>query len=394
MTTDEPASAEPGAARPASPTVGFLELFYDLVFVASTMVLSNAFSERLMWAWAGMCSLIFALVWMLWFHTTLLMNVEREDDFGHRTLVLTQMFLIAMTTLTFVDRDATNNDYLGLAYGGAVLTLAAMNHRVISRRPEVAAWARGRRNRLVFAGLLLMVNTVLPDWADVIVLLVALVIVVVPSGLGSTRREQRPVIDRHHLAERAALLTLIMCGEAFVKVALVVSSGSISGDDVVSIVVEFVVVFALFWTYFDDVPQAGIRRGVVAGELWVLSHLPLQIGIVGIAVGMSKFLQVEAGHVHDEVVAILGCSWVLVYGGLALVGVLGERRPVAPMLALRLGTLAVAVTLALVDWYLAWMPPELFVTLLAALTVGHAVAAAWLRKGTFVLAPGSAATGH
>ena len=31
--------------RTASPTVGFLELFYDLVFVASTMVLSNAFSE-------------------------------------------------------------------------------------------------------------------------------------------------------------------------------------------------------------------------------------------------------------------------------------------------------------------------------------------------------------
>ena len=102
-----------------APTVGFLELFYDLVFVASTMVLSNAFSERLTWRWAGVCAIVFALVWLLWFHTTLLMNVERRDDFGHRTLVLVQMFLIAMTTLAFVDRNYTATDYLGGTYGAA-----------------------------------------------------------------------------------------------------------------------------------------------------------------------------------------------------------------------------------------------------------------------------------
>ena len=63
------------------------------------------------------------LVWLLWFHTTLLMNVERRDDFGHRTLVLVQMFLIAMTTLAFVDRSYTATDYLGGTYGAAVVVV-------------------------------------------------------------------------------------------------------------------------------------------------------------------------------------------------------------------------------------------------------------------------------
>ncbi len=36
-------------------TVGFLELFYDLVFVAATMVISNTFSAA-HWAWAGECA--------------------------------------------------------------------------------------------------------------------------------------------------------------------------------------------------------------------------------------------------------------------------------------------------------------------------------------------------
>jgi low temperature requirement protein LtrA len=373
------------ADRTGSPTVGFLELFYDLVFVASTMVLSNAFSEHLTWAWAGVCALLYVLVWLLWFHTTLLMNVERRDDFGHRTLVLAQMFLIAMTTLTFVDREATNNDLLGISYGLAVLAVAAMYNRVIKKNPAAAAWARHRRNRLLIAGLLLMANTFLPDWADLIVFAIAILLLVVPSGLGSAKRFPLPGVDVHHLSERAALLTLIMCGEAFVKVALVVSNGAVTRADVVAIVVEFIVVFALFWTYFDDVPLAGIRSGPVLGELWVLSHLPLQIGIVAIAIGMSKFLQVTPGHVHDEVVPILGVGWASVYLGLALIGVFGERRPIGPLLALRIGTAALAVLLALLDWYIVWVEPNLFVGLLAAMTVAHTALAARLRRGTTVV---------
>jgi low temperature requirement protein LtrA len=374
-----------GTPEAGSPTIGFLELFYDLVFVASTMVLSNSFSERLTWEWAAVCSLLYALVWMLWFHTTLLMNVERRDDFGHRSLVLIQMFLIAMTTLTFVDREATNNDFLGITYGLGVITVAAMYHRVAGRNRGAAEWAVVRRNRLLVAGLLLMVNTWLPDWADTIVFLFAIAVLAVPSSLGSPRKAPLPRVDVHHLTERAALLTLIMCGEAFVKVALVVSNGSIEQGDVIAIVVEFVVVFALFWTYFDDIPKAGIRKGYGWGELWMLAHLPLQIGIVAIAVGMSKYLQVHDGHVHDEVVGILGAGWVLVYGGLALIGWCGQRRPAGPLLALRAGTAVVALVLALTDWYLFWVEPPLFVGLLAALSVAHAAASAVLRRSTVVV---------
>jgi low temperature requirement protein LtrA len=371
-----------------APTVGFLELFYDLVFVASTMVLSNAFTEDLTWHWAALCSLTFALIWLLWFHTTLLSNVERRDDFGHRSLVLLQMFLIVLTVLAFVDREATNNDFLGLTYGLAVICVAAMYHRIIGVNPGAATWARMRRNRLLFAGLLLMVNTALPDWADTIMFLLAVAVLVVPSSLGTSKRSPLPAIDVHHLSERAALLTLIMCGEAFVKVSLVVSSGSLSHTDVVAIVVEFIVVFALFWTYFDDVPRAGIQPGTVRGEIWILSHLPLQIGVVAIAIGMSKFLDADHG-VHDEVVAILGAGWTAVYVGLALIGAFGQREPKGPLLALRLATAAVAAALALTDWYLFWIEPTTFVAILAALAVIHAVVARRLRESTMVPDPHS-----
>ena len=55
------------AQKPQATPVGFLELFYDLVFVASTMVLSNEFTRDPSWQSAGLCALMFVLLWLLWF---------------------------------------------------------------------------------------------------------------------------------------------------------------------------------------------------------------------------------------------------------------------------------------------------------------------------------------
>ncbi len=387
--TDDAPARRPGlpslpTVHADSPTVGFLELFYDLVFVASTMVLSNAFSEKLTWHWAGVCAIVFALIWLLWFHTTLLMNVERRDDFGHRTLVLVQMFLIAMTTLAFVDRNYTATDYLGGTYGAAVIVVGLMYHRVHKRSEDVADWARLRRNRLLLAGVLMLINSFTDDWVDNIVFLVAIVILVTPTRFGPVKRAPLPRVDVHHLTERAALLTLIMCGEAFVKVSLVVS-GALERSDVTAIVVEFVVVFALFWTYFDDVPLARVRPGNVTAELWMLAHLPLQLGIVAMAVGMSKFLQVQ-DHVYYESIIILSVAFVMIYGGLAAIGLLGDRHPYRPLLLLRLATAGVAVAAGSLFWNRGWEPSP-FLAILAALAVVHAVVAYRLRLRT-VVAPG------
>jgi low temperature requirement protein LtrA len=370
----------------ASPTVGFLELFYDLVFVASTMVLSNAFSEDLTWGWAAVCAIVFALIWLLWFHTTLLMNVERRDDFGHRTLVLVQMFLIAMTTLAFVDRNFTASDYLGGTYGAAVIVVGLMYHRVHRRSEDVNEWARLRRNRLLIAGALMLVNSFTDDWIDNVVFVLAIVILVTPTRFGPVKRAPLPRVDVHHLTERAALLTLIMCGEAFVKVSLVVS-GELDRTDVLAIVVEFVVVFALFWTYFDDVPLARVRPGNVSAELWMLAHLPLQLGIVALAVGMSKFLQIQ-DHVYYEAIVILSAAFALIYGGLAGVGLLGQRLPRRPLLVLRLATVAVAVVVGAAFWNRGWEPSP-YLAVLAVLAVAHAFVAYRLRRSTTVV-PGDA----
>ena len=145
-----------------------------------------------------------------------------------------------------------------------------------------------------------------------------------------------------------------------------------SRTDVTAIVVEFVVVFALFWTYFDDVPLARVRQGKATAELWMLAHLPLQLGIVAMAVGMSKFLQVQ-DHVYYESIIILSVAFALIYGGLAAIGLLGDRHPYRPLLLLAAGDgggwRSPAGSLF---WNRGWEPSP-FLAILAALAVAHAV---------------------
>jgi len=377
-----------------SSPVGFLELFYDLVFVASTMVLSNKFSQRPTWESAGLCSLMFVLVWLLWFHTTVLMNIDRRDDITQRALMFLQMFLIFILTLEFVDRSVTNPDLVGLIYTAAVFVLALAYHRVVNKEGGTGDWARGRRNRLILAGFLMIAAFIIPDRAAFIIWAVAIMLLIVPTSGAHSRGLPTEALDEHHLTERAALLTLVVIGEAFLKVALVVSEGSMDWSDISAIVVLFAILFALFSIYFDDIPRAGIRSGIFAGEVWLLSHLVLQLGVIAFAIGMSKYLQVaDQGHVQHYAIIVLCVAFVGIFGGLAGIGLLGNRTPKEPLLVLRVVTIVLAVGGAFVAWYGTVVSPVVCVIFLMVLAMAHAFIDEFLQRSTTVpmhsgIAPG------
>ena len=104
---------------------------------------------------------------------------------------------------------------------------------------------------------------------------VAIVLVAIPAlGCRVGGLAGATPLDEAHLVERLGLLTIIVIGESFVKVSLVVSDGHLDGIDVLVLVALFVAVFAIWWAYFDDIPEAGIRDGVAA-SIGVAARPPL-----------------------------------------------------------------------------------------------------------------------
>lgn len=380
-------SGTAGGHESHAPPVGFLELFYDLIFVASTMVLSNEFASDPTWGSARACGLMFVLVWLLWFHTTVLMNVERRDDLGQRGLIFAQMFLIFIVTLVFAQRDSTV-DLVGAVYLLPVLVVAYSHHRLTGEPNPVGAWARARRNRLILAGLVVLAGVVVPDGPDSILYAVAILLLIVPTSLSSQEGMPVPEIDSHHLTERAALLTLIVMGETFVKSALVISGSSLAVYDVIALVVLFVILFGLFSSYFDDVPKAGVRPGALAGELWLLSNLVVQFSIVALAVGVSKYLQLDDAPVPTKAVVILMISYTGIFLGLALISAFDQRVPRWTTVRVHLAAAGIALAAGGLTLAFSQVTPGAFLIILALVSIADALLSLRARAGTVVLPPG------
>jgi low temperature requirement protein LtrA len=192
-------------------------------------------------------------------------------------------------------------------------------------------------------------------------------------------------LDEAHLVERLGLLTIIVMGESFVKVSLVVSDGHLDGIDVLVLVALFVAVFAIWWSYFDDIPDAGIRDGIAASIGWLLGHLFFQLFLVGVAIAYAKWLQLEIKDEFDGERALLGAApYVGTVLSLAVIGVCTRRVPQRALLALRCGTALVVLALGILNWRALDLDFETDAIALSTLALIHSVLAARLQRSTRV----------
>lgn len=317
--------------RRGEPPPAALELFYDLVFVAAVVVLSDSFShspslEDLAWL-----SVVFVAIWLIWMQTALLFNrcSGRPALATHdlmRVGVLAQMLLLILAAVAASDGVLRHSEYVGPLLAAILGVLAAMHALVAWKAPELADFARRRIAGAVAAAVVFAATPLYPDPGYLVFWAVGAVLVVAPA-LQPDPMGRRA--DAEHLVERFAAFTVIMLGESFVKAGLTASEGRMQGLDLICLVGTFVVVFAIWWLYFAEVPSAGPPRGHAAHTTWMLVHLPLHLCIVGVAVGVSKVITGDRTTLEPEVVPYLTVPLVGVLVGLAALELLsGDGRVV------------------------------------------------------------------
>jgi low temperature requirement protein LtrA len=118
--------------------------------------------------------------------------------------------------------------------------------------------------------------------------------------LPTTRRLQARIPpDTHHLPERFGLFTIIVLGEAFIKVISHASEVELHRANALYGALALVVAASLWWIYFDNVKGSVVRRTRFAGQVWVYTHLPLVAAITAFGVGANKVVLLEPGHLLD-----------------------------------------------------------------------------------------------
>jgi low temperature requirement protein LtrA len=352
----EDASVAGSGAGPARTTVlavSWLELFYDLVMVAAIIVFSHEVSLDPTTHNILKTIAIFCVLWWVWLITTLLVNVDPTMNTVRRGLLFSQMLTMVLLIIVGSHTETQWRDPLSSMIG-VLLLLVAILHEVTRRtRPELAAFAVPRRNAFVVAAALAALSGLAPPVGASIMWGVIAVLLVVPVLFDRfDQGVDRPASNLEHLADRLAALTTIVLGESFIRVALTTSGRHLYEINFIIVCLEFVVVCSLWIAYFDDVAVAGMPGGRRRQRWWLLSHLPLHIGIIGTAVGLGAFATFrQSNDLTDPDIRFLTAPLVLAFLALCAVGLCSSRVPKAPLLIERLVTAAVLVVVAYVTWY-------------------------------------------
>jgi low temperature requirement protein LtrA len=294
-------------------TATWLELFFDLCFVAAIAALADGLHSdptlQGLWHFAA----LFVPVWWAWMEFTWFATAWDNDDLLHRLGMLVAMLLVIVLAAGIPRVYEGNDDLFVMAYVGLQAVLVVMFARVL---PHAGDAHRFARNYLIgdAVGGLIMLSSLLVDpplrywvWAVAVLELMA-------APIFAVRAYEGQPFDSRHIPERYGLFTIIVLGESVVVVAARLGDVRLDGGAIASALLGFGIAAAIWWSYFETVSSTSLsRERVGASFLWGYGHLMGFAGIAAAAIGVE--LAIEAGAAADHGLSL--ATRLMLCGGIA-----------------------------------------------------------------------------
>ncbi|MCK6578824.1 MAG: low temperature requirement protein A [Anaerolineae bacterium] len=281
--------------------VGWLELFYDLVYVATIVQLGNKLSEDVSVEGFISFALLFIPIWWVWMGTTFYYTRFNADDLVHRGLVFLQIVTISALAISVYDGLGETSVGFAIAYAVARLLLVAMYLRASYFVPQARVLANRYAIGFASAAALWLISVFVPPPLRFVLWIVGLLIDFgTPLSPASVRLQRKLPPSAHHLPERMGLFTIIVFGESFIKVIGGYTGHAIEASTALIGFLGLVVVGGLWWIYNETVAERGVvwrRAGV---QTYIYGHLPLQLSLVMLAVGIYKLVTQHSDVLPDK----------------------------------------------------------------------------------------------
>lgn len=294
----------------------WLELFYDLVFVAAIAQLATKLSGEYSIRGVLEFAALFFPVWWAWIGHTFYSTRFDSDDTIQRLLTLLQMVFIASLAIHVPKGLSEHATGFALSYFGVRAILVAQYWRagkhILEARPLTSRYARG----FGVAALLWLLSVFLPaPWKFGLWAIAIAIDFLTPLAAGALHAKIPPHFS--HLPERFGLFTIIVLGEAIVVVVQGTSKQQLAGTSTISALCGMIVAFSLWWIYFNDVRAAEELEVKTSGEVssyqtWLYTHLPLTMAITAAAVGVKHILTLESGEQLPAIENWIFCASVAI----------------------------------------------------------------------------------
>jgi low temperature requirement protein LtrA len=357
-------------ATDAARKVTWLELFFDLIFVAAVAQVAEPLREHYSVAGVVRFTLLFALIWWAWTGATVFATRFDGADGVQRALTLVQIFVVAAMAANAGDElDTRSSAGFTAAYAALRLVLVAQYFRarhLPRARPFTTRYIVGHG----LAAVIWLSSALVPAPSRYVLWTIALIIDFGTPWLALPHSLEVPP-DGSHLPERFGLFTLILLGEAVVAVMHGMKSHEAwPPAAAISAFLAMGLLFLIWWWYFDGVKAASERhvRGrtdTMRFHVWTYAHFPLYVGLVVTGVGAQRIVTAASREMLPAVDSVLGVGGAcLATVAMAVVAVTSQRmRSGARLLT---GALAISAASGVAGVLIAPRTPAVLLALIAA----------------------------
>ncbi len=364
--------------------VGFIELFFDLVFVFAVTQVSHSLIEHpdpLGFVQAGM---LFLAIWWVWVDTAWVTNWLDVRHLPVRILLFVLMGVALVMSISLPEAFGERALPFALAYvciqlgRHAFMLLALVRHNrdnflnfvriTIWSAAEAPFWIAGALSddaatRMALWGVALAIVSIGPVAAFLV------------PGLG--RSETRTWdVEGHHFSERCGLFIIIALGESILVTGAAFGETGWEAPAVAAFASAFVGTIAMWWLYFDVGAERAARAlaqdkdpGRMARLAYTYFHIPIVAGIIVTAASDEMAVAHPGGHAEPAAIAaLLGGPALYLFGNMIFkrtnaryfplshmvgLGLLAALAPFAPALSpLALSVAATAILVLVAGWEL------------------------------------------
>ena len=331
-----------------------LELLFDLSFVVAISVSAGELHHEIAAGHLhdgliGYLSTFFA-IWWAWMNFTWFASSFDTDDVAYRLLTFVQ--IIGVLVLAVGIPDAFGGDFALVTIGYVIMRLAMVAFWLRAaraseeRRASALRYAVGIAVVQVFwvARLFVLRDHWLATFLMLVVAELAIPALAEPDAKGSAWHPK-------HIAERYGLFTIIVIGESILAATGAIRTaldGGFSGELLTIAIGGMVLVFGLWWLYFErsaHEPLVDIGRGAF---LWGYGHYVLFAALAALGAGIAVAAEVPAdgyGLVISPVTQALAVAIpaAIALASMALLQAFLHREPASRTVRLLGGAVAIIV---------------------------------------------------
>jgi low temperature requirement protein LtrA len=279
----------------ATRKVTWLELFFDLVFVAAVAQVAAPLGAEYTVEGLIRFAMLFVLIWWAWLGSSVFATRFDAGDVVQRLVTLVQMFGVAVMAANATEAlDSRSSAGFAAAYALMRVVLVvqyARARRIVRARSLATRYMAGHG----LAAVLWLASAFTPPPLRFGLWAVALVIDLGTPWVALAHSAELPP-DASHLPERFGLFTLILLGESVVAVMRgMESQEEWTASAALSAFLGMTLAFAVWWWYFERAKAAseqhvGSHQEAVRFHIWSYAHLPLYLGIAMAGVGVERIV--------------------------------------------------------------------------------------------------------